>query len=140
MHIDDAHDDNLVAKERALHAHARAQTRAADAAMVLDDLIILITSSDDQTEKSIDEIAPPLPRAKIAPLPPHAFATTTDEIALSDDLAHHNEPAIARTCIRHSVEFVLPSYYRPDVRGEMRVIGVDTKKLTKTKAVLIVIF
>jgi len=39
--------------------------------------------------------------------------------------------------LRHLVEFVLPLHYRPDVTGEMCVIGVDTKKLTKTKAVLI---
>jgi len=67
MHIDDAHDDNLVAKETALHAHTRAQTQTADAAKFLDDPIILTTSSDDQTKKSIEEIAPPLPRAKNCP-------------------------------------------------------------------------
>jgi len=126
MHIDDAHDDNLVAEETALHTHTRAQTRAGDAAKALDDSIILTTSSDDQTERSIDEITPP---------PPRAFATTTDEITLYDDLAIHNELAIARALLRHSVEFVLPPHYRPDVMGEMRVIGVDTRKLTKTKAV-----
>jgi len=82
MHIDDAHNDNLVAEETALHAHTRAQTRAADAAKALDDPIILTTSSDDQT---IDKIAPPLLRAKIAPQPPRAFASITDEIALSDE-------------------------------------------------------
>jgi len=65
----------------------------ADAAEFLDDPIILTTSSD---EKSIDEIAPPLPRAKIAPPPPHAFASTTDEIALSDESVNQNELAIAR--------------------------------------------
>jgi len=64
----------------------------ADAEEFLDDPIIL-TSSD---EKSIDEIAPPLPRAKIAPPPPHAFASTTDEIALSDESVNQNELAIAR--------------------------------------------
>ena len=55
MHIDDARDDNLriVAEETALHANKRAQTRAADAAKILDDPIILTISSDDQTEKSI---------------------------------------------------------------------------------------
>jgi len=89
---------------------------------------------------SIDEIAPPPPHAKIAPPPPRAFTTTTDEIALYDDLAIHNEIAIARAFLRHSVECVLPPHYRPDVMGEMHVIGVDTKKLTKTKVVLIVKF
>jgi len=38
------------------------------------------------------------------------------------------------------LNFVLLPHYRPDVMGEMRVIGVDTKKLTKTKTVLIVKF
>ena len=32
------------------------------------------------------------------------------------------------------------SHYRPNVMSEMRIIGVDTKKLTKTKAVLMVKF
>jgi len=85
MHIDDIHDDNLVAEEAALHVHTRAQTRSADAVKALDDPIILTNSSDNQTERySIVEIALLPPRAKIAPPPPRAFATTTDEIALSD--------------------------------------------------------
>jgi len=78
--------------------------------------------------------------AKTAPPPSRTFATTTDESSLYDDLANHNELAIARTFLLHSDKFVLPPDYRPDVMGEMRVIGVDTKKLTKTKAVLMVQF
>jgi len=50
MHINAAHNDNLLAEETALHAHTRAQTRAADAAQVLHNPIILMTSSDDQTK------------------------------------------------------------------------------------------
>jgi len=107
MHVDDAHDDNLVAEETARHAHTRAQTRAADAPKALDEPIILTTLSDDQTINQVappsrafatttDKIAPPLPRAKIAPQPPRAFVSTTDEIALSDELANHNELAIAQ--------------------------------------------
>jgi len=151
MHIDDAHDDNLVAEETALHAHTRAQTQAADAAKALDEPIILTTSSDDQTIDQIDppprafatttdKIAPPLPRAKIAPQPPRTFVSITDEIALFDKLANHTALAIARAFLRHSVEFILPPHYRRDVTGKMRVIGVGTKKLTKTKEVLIVKF
>ena len=105
IHIDDAHDDNLVAKETALHAHTRAQTRA-DAPKALDEPIILTTSSDDQTISRIapplrafttttDKIAPLLPRAKIAPQPPRAFVSITYEFALSDELANHIELAIA---------------------------------------------
>jgi len=59
MHIDDAHDDNLVAEETALHAHTRAQTRAADAAKALDDSIILTTSPDEQTERIYRRNRPP---------------------------------------------------------------------------------
>jgi len=85
MHIDDAHDDYLVAEETALHAHTRAQTRAADAvkaldnpdaAKALDNLIILTTSSDDQTESLSTKLprrrrAPKSPRRRRAPsLPP----------------------------------------------------------------------
>ena len=62
-----------------------------------------------------------------------AFAKT----ALYDDLANHKDLAIARAFLRHSVEFVLPPHCRSDV---MHVIGVHTKKLTKTKAGLIVKF
>jgi len=50
MHIDNAHDDNLVAEETALHVHTRAQTRAADVSKALDNPIILTRSSDDQTK------------------------------------------------------------------------------------------
>jgi len=66
---------------------------------------------------SIDEIASPPPRAlatttdEITSPLPRAFASTTDEIALSDELANHNELAIARAFLRHSVEFVLPPHY-----------------------------
>ena len=134
MHIYDAHNDNLVASETALHAHTRAQTQAADAVEDLDDPIILTTSSDDQTKSPLaksplrakiapplpctfatttDKIALPLPRTKIAPLPPRAFASTSDETTLSDELANHNELAIARAFIQHLVEFVKPPHYRP---------------------------
>jgi len=75
MLIDDAHDDNLVAEETTLHAHTRAQTRAADAAKVLDDPIILTTSSDDQTENLLTNSprrcrSPKSPRRRRAPLLP----------------------------------------------------------------------
>jgi len=68
-----------------------------------------------------------------------AMSCDAGTMALYDDLAIHNTLAIAKAFLQHSVKFVTP-HYRPDVMGEMRVIGVDTKKLTKTKAVLIVKF
>ena len=55
-------------------------------------------------------------------------------------MASHNELAIARAFLQHSIKFVLPPHYRQNAVGEMRVIGVDAMKLTKTKAVLIVKF
>ena len=84
-----------------------------------------------QRSLTTDEIAPP---------PPRAVATTTDEIALYGDVAKHIELAIAQAFLRHSVVFVLPPLYRPDEMGEMRFVGVETKKLIKTKAGLIVKF
>ena len=65
MHIEDAHDDKLVAEETALHIHTRTQTRAATAATALDDTIIPIASSDDQPERSIFGIAFPRASATI---------------------------------------------------------------------------
>jgi len=72
MHIDDAHDDNLVAEETAVHAHTRAQTQAADAAKTLDDPIILTTYSDDHLNKLLTKSprrfrAPKSPRCRRAP-------------------------------------------------------------------------
>ena len=61
MHLDNAHDKKLVAEETARHLHTRAQTRAADAAKVLDDPIIMIAPSEDQTEKSIQILVTPGP-------------------------------------------------------------------------------
>jgi len=130
MHIDDAHDDKLVAEETAFHAHTRAQTRTADAAKVLDDPFIPTTSSNDQTEKSIQILVIPTNVSS-----KHAPTRATNEIAPYDDLSNHNELAIVRAFLRHLVEFVLPPHYRPDAVGEMHIIGVDTKKLTKTTAV-----
>jgi len=46
--------------------------------------------------KSRNRRAATPPRTKIAQPPPRTFATTTDEIALYDDLVDHNELAITR--------------------------------------------
>ena len=68
MHIDDAHDNKLVADETALHAHTRTQTQAADAAKVLDDPIILTTSSDDPSQT--ENLSTKSPRRRRAPQSP----------------------------------------------------------------------
>lgn len=68
-----------------------------------------------------------------------AYGSTraTDETALHDDLTDFSKFAIARALLKHSVEFImiLLPYYRDksDVAGEMRVVGVDAKKLTSPK-------
>ena len=58
----------------------------------------------------------------------------------NDNLHDFSELAIARALLKHSVEFILPAHYKPDVTGEMHVVGVVAVKLTKSKAVLIVKF
>jgi len=86
---------------------------------------------------------PPLtksPRRCRTPKSPRSLVSITNEIALSDELANHKELAIARAFLRHSVEFVLPPHYRPDVTGECASLVLTPKKLTKTKTVLIVKF
>ena len=70
----------------------------------------------------------------------HASTRATDEIAIHDNLHDFSELAIARALLKHSFEFILPAHYKPDVTGEMRVVGVDALKLTKSKVVLIVKF
>ena len=66
MHIDDAHDENLVAEETALHPNTRAQMQTADAAKVLDDPVILTTSSDNHTKS----LSTKSPRRRRTPSPP----------------------------------------------------------------------
>ena len=66
------------------------------------------------------------------------------DVSIHDDLANHSEIAIARALLKHSVEIILPSNYAPHgivpKDGEMRVTGIQAKKISKHKAVLIVKF
>jgi len=52
----------------------------------------------------------------------HTSTRATDEIAIRDNLHDFSELAIARALLKHSVEFILPPHYKPDVTGEMRVV------------------
>jgi len=70
----------------------------------------------------------------------HALTRATDEIALHDNLTDVSELAITRALLKYSVEFILPPHYKAGVTGEMRVVDLDAKKLTKSRAVLIEIF
>ena len=88
-------------------------------------------------------------------LPPHATsgndsATTRpfiqhneDGIYLHANLVHYSELEIAKALARHSVEIGLPkhcvlNHVVPE--GKMRVVGIKAKKISSTKAVLIVKF
>jgi len=71
---------------------------------------------------------------KDPPSTKYSSICATDEIALHDDLATHTEFAITRALLRHSVGFILPQHYKPDVVGEMRIIGVDTNLFNKDQS------
>jgi len=63
---------------------------------------------------------------------------------IHDDLANHSEIAIACALMKQSVEIILLSNYAPHgivpKDGEMRVTGIQAKKISKHKAVLVVKF
>jgi len=134
MHIDDAHDDKMVAEETALQVHTRAQSRAAQTVSIIE--AASSSPCPDPTADPIDQFT----ESVMPPRSAHTSTRTTDEIAIHDNLDDLSELAIARALLKHSLEFVLPAHYKPDVTGEMRVVGVDALKLTKSKAVLIVKF
>jgi len=134
MHIDDAHDDKMVAEETALQVHTRAQSWAAQTVSIIE-----ATSSSPSPEPTADPIYQPT-ESVMPPRSAHASTRATDEIAIHDNLHDFSELEIARALLKHSVEFILPAHYKPDVNGEMRVVGVDALKLTKSKAVLIAKF
>jgi len=120
----------LTREENALQVHTRAQARAAAAAQVIADPTPLTLDSDDQTEKSTEISV----MTKDPPSTKYGSTHATDEITLHDDLAAHTEFAIARALLRHLVGFVLPPDYKPDLVGEMRVIGVDNNLFDKDQS------
>jgi len=64
-------------------------------------------------------------------------------IDLHANLVDYTELEIAKTLARHSVEIGLPKHYAPNhvvQEGKMRVVGIKAKKISSTKAVLIVKF
>jgi hypothetical protein len=129
MHIDDAHDDKMVAEETALQVHTRAQSRAAQTVSIIE-----ATTSSPSPEPTADPINQPT-ESVMPPRSAHASTRATDEIEVHDNLHDFAELSIARALLKHSVEFVLPAHYKPDFTGEMRVVGVDAMKLTKSQFV-----
>jgi len=64
-------------------------------------------------------------------------------IDLHANLVDYTELEIAKALACHSVEIGLPKHYAPNhvvPEGKMRVVGIKTKKILLTKAVLIVKF
>ena len=108
----------------------RAQASTAEAAQVIADPTPLRLDSDDQTEKSIEISV----MTKDPPSTKYSSIRATDEITLYDDLAAHAEFVITRALLQHSVGFILPQHYKPDVVGEMRIIGVDANLFIKDQS------
>jgi len=80
MHIDDAHDDKMVAEETALQVHTHAQSQAARTVSIIE-----ATSSSPSSERTAD----PIDQSTESVIPPrsaHASTRATDEIAIHDNL------------------------------------------------------
>jgi len=78
MHIDDAHDDKMVAEETALQVHTRAQSQAAQTVSIIE-----ATSPSPSSEPTAD----PIDQSTESVIPPrsaHASTSATDEIAIHD--------------------------------------------------------
>ena len=64
-------------------------------------------------------------------------------IDLQANLVDYTKLEIAKALARHSVEIGLPKHYAQNhvvLEGKMRVVGIKAKKISSTKAVLIVKF
>ena len=165
MHEEDAHDDNLIAMKTSNQIHTRAQMRAAENAahshileppdvdtdiispLLVRDPAVTVTNERDNITL-LPSILPPRATsgddsAAARPSVQHDEAG----IDLHANLVDYTELEIAKALARHSVEIGLPNHYAPNqlftVRvpeGNMRVVGVKTKKISLKKAVLIVKF
>jgi len=161
MHEEDAHDDSLIATETFNQTHTRAQMRAAENAAhshilehpdVDTDIIspLIVRNSAVTATIKHDNITP-LP--SILPSRP----TSGDDSAAARPSVQHDEAGIdlhanlvdfteleiAKALARHSVEIGLPKHYAPNhvvPEGNICVVGIMAKKISSTKAVLIVKF
>ena len=104
------------------------------------------TSDDDSVENdSITVVSSTLPpRATIGDAAARPSVQYDEAgIDLHANLVDYTELEIAKALARHSVEIGLPKHYAPNhvvPEGKMRVVGLKAKKISSTKAVLIVKF
>jgi len=157
MHGEDAHDDNLIVMETSNQIHTCAQMRAAENAAnphILEPTdvdrdtnspLLLRNPAVTSTNKSdnvpfLPSIWPPRANsghdsAAVRPFVQHDEAG----INLHANLFRYSELEIAKALARHSVEIGLtPNHVVPE--GKMRIVGIKAKKISLTKAVLIVKF
>jgi len=161
MHEEDVHDDKLIAMETFDQIHTRAQMRAAENAarshileppnvdtninspLLVSNPAVAATKEHDNTT-----LLPSI-------LPPRATSDDTSAAArpsiqhdeagidLHANLVYYTELEIAKALARHSVEIGLPKHYAPNhvvPEGKMRIVGIKSKNISSTKAVLIVKF
>ena len=167
MHEEDAHDDNLIAMETSNQIHTRAQMRAAENAAhshileppdvdtdIISPLLVrnpAVTATDERATFGYDSAQRDNITVVPSILPPRATfgdaaarpSVQYDEagIDLHANLVDYTELEIAKALARHSVEIGLPKHYAPNhvvPEGKMRVVGIKAKKISSTKAVLIV--
>jgi len=161
MHGEDAHDDNLIAMETSNQIHTSAQMRAAENAAhshileppnvdtdIISPLLVRNPAVTATNERDNITLLPSI-------LPPRA--TSGDDSAATRPSVQHNEAdidlhanlvdytelEIAKALARHSVEIGLPKHYALNhvvPEGKMCVVGIKAKKISWTKAVLIVKF
>ena len=163
MHEENAHDDtgNLIAMETSNQIHTRAQMRAAENAAhshileppdvdtdIISPLLVRDPAVTVTNERDNITLLPSI-------LPPRA--TSGDDSAAARPSVQHDEAGIdlhanivdytkleiAKALARHSVEIGLSKHYAPNhvvPEGKMRVVGIKAKKISSTKAVLIVKF
>jgi len=160
-HEEDAHDDSLIAMETFNQLHTRAQMQAAENAAhshILEPSNVdtninspLLVNNPAVTATNEHDNITLLPSI----LPPRATSGDTSAAArpsvqhseagidLHANLVDYMELEIAKALARHSVEIGLPKHYAPNhvvPEGNMCVVEIKAKKISSTKAVLIVKF
>jgi len=161
IHEEDAHDNNLIAVETSNQIHTRAQMHAAENAAhshILEppDIDTDIISPSLVRNPAVT-VTNELDNITLLPSILPSRATSGDDSATARPSVQHDEAGIdlhanlvdyteleiAKALARHSVEMGLPKHYAPNhvvPEGKMHVVGIKAKKISSTKAVLIVKF